>query len=129
MRVLSADEVVYIHSRVIAQSGGSHGLRDRAALESSVSQPLQSFDNNELYPSTIDKAAALAFFLASNHPFVDGNKRVAHAALAVTLRMNGYRLIAPIDEQERIMLRLASGELTRAELTEWVNTHALAAGA
>lgn len=129
MRALSADDVIYIHSRIIAQSGGSYGLRDRAALESSVSQPLQSFAGNELYPGTLDKAAALAFFLASNHPFIDGNKRVAHAALAVTLRLNGYRLVVPVNEQERIMMRLASGALTRAEFTEWVNAHALVAGA
>lgn len=98
-----------------------------AALESSVSQPLQSFGGDELYPGTLEKAAALAFFLASNHPFIDGNKRVAHAALAVTLRLNGYRLSAPVDEQERIMLRLASGELTRAEFSEWVNARTSAA--
>lgn len=129
MRTLSADDIVYIHASVIAQSGGSGGLRDRGALESSVSQPLQSFDGDELYPTILNKAAALAFFLASNHPFVDGNKRVAHAALAITLRLNGYRLSATVNEQERILLRLASGELTRAEFSEWVNAHVLAAGA
>jgi death-on-curing protein len=109
LRALSTDDVIYIHSRIIAQSGGSYGLRDRGALESSVSQPLQSFDGSELYPDTLAKAAALAFFLSSNHPFIDGNKRVAHAALAVTLRLNAYRLSASVDEQEHITLRLASG--------------------
>ncbi len=94
-----------------------------------MSQPLQSFGGNDLYAEIVDKAAALAFFLASNHPFVDGNKRVAHAALAVTLRLNGYVLVAPIDEQERITLSLASGELTRAQFSEWVNAHVAAAGA
>jgi death-on-curing protein len=129
LRTLSADDVVYIHARVISQSGGSDGLRDRGSLESSVSQPFQSFGGNELYPTLLDKAAALAFFLASNHPFVDGNKRVAHAALAVMLRLNGYRVYASVNEQEQIMLRLASGKLTRVEFSEWVNAHVLAAGA
>lgn len=129
MRVLSVDDVIYIHARLIAQSGGSQGLRDRGALESSVAQPLQSFGGNELYPDVIDKAAALGFFLASNHPFVDGNKRAAHAALVVTLRLNGYRLLAPVDEQEQIMLRLASGELSRPEFAEWVSLRTTAAGA
>ena len=104
-------------------------MRDRGALDSSVSRPLQSFDGSELYPDILDKAAALAFFLVSNHPFVDGNKRVAHAALAVTLRLNGYRLLAPVEEQEHIMLRLASGELTRADFAEWVKARTLAVGA
>jgi death-on-curing protein len=123
------DDVIYIHAQVVAQSGGSYGLRDRGALESSVAQPMQSFDGIELYPDIPAKSAALGFFLVSNHPFVDGNKRVAHAALAVTLRLNGYLLSASVDEQERIMLRVASGELTRAEFEEWVQIHALRPGA
>ena len=129
MRTLSADDVIYIHARVIAQSGGSYGLRDRGALESSVAQPLQSFGGHELYPDVVGKAAALGFFIASNHPFVDGNKRVAHAAVVVTLRLNGYRLAASLDVQEQMMLRLASGELTRDEFSEWVSLHTSAAGA
>jgi death-on-curing protein len=129
LRALSADDVIYIHARLIAQSGGSHGLRDRGAVESSVAQPLQSFGGNELYPEVIDKAAALGFFLASNHPFVDGNKRVAHAALVVTLRLNGYHLRAPVDEQEQLMLRLASGAMSGAEFGEWVSRHTIAADA
>ena len=118
-----------IHSRVIAQSGGSYGLRDRGGLESSVAQPMQSFDGVDLYPDAPTKAAALAFFLVSNHPFVDGNKRVAHAALAVTLRLNGFLLVASVDEQERIMLRAASGELTRPDFAEWVQAHVVKPGA
>lgn len=123
MRSLSVDEVLYIHSRIIAASGGSSGVRDRGALESCVAQPLQSFDGTELYPDTVTKAGALAFFLSSNHPFIDGNKRIAHAALAVTLRLNGFSLVASVDEQEEVMLRLASGELSRVVFTEWVQAH------
>ena len=129
MRSLSVDDVLYIHRRVVAQSGGSHGLRDRGALESSVAQPFQSYGGVELYPTIVEKASALAFFLASNHPFVDGNKRVAHAALAVCLRLNGFVLRASVDEQEAVMLRLASGEMRREELAEWVQAHAFPAGA
>jgi death on curing protein len=90
---------------------------------------MQSFDGIDLYPDIPAKASALGFFLVSNHPFVDGNKRVAHAALAVTLRLNGYLLVASVAEQERIMLRVASGELTRAEFEEWVQMRALRPGA
>ncbi|HKR63689.1 MAG TPA: type II toxin-antitoxin system death-on-curing family toxin [Thermoanaerobaculia bacterium] len=125
MRALSAADILYIHARVIEQSGGSMGLRDAGALESSVAQPMQSFDGVELYGDVPSKAAALAFFLASNHPFVDGNKRVAHAAMVVTLRLNGYSLAASIDDQETIMLQLASGALDRESFHEWVRTHTL----
>ena len=129
MRSLSVDDIIYIHSQVIAESGGSSGLRDLGALESSVAQPWQSFHGVDLYPHLVAKAAALGFFLASNHPFVDGNKRVAHAALVVTLRMNGYYLVAAIDEQEEIMLQLASGKLTREPFEEWVRNRVLRPGA
>ncbi|HKO56777.1 MAG TPA: type II toxin-antitoxin system death-on-curing family toxin [Thermoanaerobaculia bacterium] len=129
MRSLSVEDVLYVHAQVIAQSGGSYGLRDLGALESSVAQPMQSFGGVDFYPDIPAKAAALGFFLVSNHPFVDGNKRVGHAALAVTLRLNGYLLAASVDEQEKIMLRVASGELTRAEFEEWVQTRASRPGA
>ena len=92
MRYLSIEEVVELHRRIILQSGGGVGLRDRRALEAAVSQPFQTFGGEDLYEGAIAKAAALGFFLASNHPFVDGNKRIAHAALEVTLILNGMNL-------------------------------------
>jgi death-on-curing protein len=129
VRYLSEAEVVEIHRRVVEQSGGLLGIRDRGALDSSVTQPTQSFAGEELYVGPVTKPAALSFFLARNHPFVDGNKRVAHAALEVTLVLNGYELRATVDEQERIMLQLASGDLTRVEFSEWVERHTHRAGA
>ena len=123
MRYLSIEEVVELHRRIILQSGGGVGLRDRGALEAAVSQPFQTFGGEDLYKGVIAKAAALAFFLASNHPFVDGNKRIAHAALEVTLILNGFELEAPVEAQESVMLRLASGEFTREQFTLWVSAH------
>jgi death-on-curing protein len=121
--VLTIEQVLELHSRVLEQSGGAEGVRDHAALESSVAQLRQSFDGRDLYPSLIAKAAALAFFLVRNHPFVDGNKRVAHAALEVTLVLNGFEIQAAIEEQEQIMLSLAAGNLSREELAKWVEQH------
>ena len=123
MRYLSIEEVVELHRRIILQSGGGVGLRDRGALEAAVSQPFQTFGGEDLYEGVIAKAAAFGFFLASNHPFVDGNKRIAHAALEVTLILNGYELEAPVEAQESVMLRLASGEFTREQFTLWVSAH------
>jgi death-on-curing protein len=79
-----------------------------------------TFDKKELYPTLAEKAAALTFSLAMNHPFVDGNKRVAHAAMEVFLFLNGYEINATVDEQEELFLNLASGKLTRGELSEWI---------
>jgi death-on-curing protein len=94
MRYLSLVEVLELHEAVVASSGGSHGIRDIKALESSVSQPRLTFDNSDLYPDIVSKAASLCFSLVMNHPFVDGNKRVGHAAMETFLILNGYEINA-----------------------------------
>jgi death-on-curing protein len=114
---------------VIERSGGSPGIRDHAGLESAVAQPRQAFAGADLYVGAAAKAAALGFFITANHAFVDGNKRVAHAAMEVMLLLNGFELDADIDEQERAMLRLAAGECSRDEFTEWVELHVRRSGA
>ena len=123
MRYLSVTEVLDLHQRLIQQSGGSEGLRDRGALVSAVRQPQMEFGGEELYSSTAEKAAALGFALIQNHPFVDGNKRTGHASMEVFLRLNGREIIAPVDEQERLILDVAEGTAGRGELTEWLSAH------
>ena len=97
-----------------------------AALESALAQPHMTFAGNDLYPTVVEKAAALGFSLVSNHPFVDGNKRIGHAAMEVFLFLNGYEIDAPIDEQERVILQLAAGDLDRREFTDWLRTRMVA---
>ena len=123
MRYLSLQEVISLHSLLISQSGGSSGLRDRGALESAVAQPEASFGGEDLYPSLASKAAALGHSLIQNHPFVDGNKRVGHAAMEVFLLLNGYEIDASVDEQETIIIDVASGKRSRNELSEWLSKH------
>lgn len=123
MRYLSLQEVISLHSLLIAQSGGSSGLRDRGALESAVAQPEASFGGEELYPDLASKAASLGHSLIQNHPFVDGNKRAGHAAMEVFLLLNGYEIDASVDEQETIMFNVASGKVSRIELSNWVRKH------
>ncbi len=126
-RYLSLREILTLHERIAAGSGGGVGVRDLGLLESAIAQPRQSFDGADLHPSIIDKAAALGFSLISNHPFVDGNKRVGHAALEVFLMLNGYELNASVDEQERVILAVAAGRLTREEFARWVADHVIEA--
>jgi len=123
MRYLSLSEVLELHHGIISSSGGSRGIRDIKALESSINQPLLTFDQKDLYPDIVTKAAAICFFLVMNHPFVDGYKRVGHAAMETFLVLNGYEIIANVDDQEKVMLELASGELTREKSTAWLNKH------
>ena len=125
MRYLTLGEVVALHRRLIASSGGASGIRDLGGLESAVAQPRASFGGADLYPAVIEKAVALGFSLVMGHPFVDGNKRAGHAAMETFLVLNGYELSAPLDEQERVMLDLAAGDLSRDEFLAWVRSRAV----
>ena len=125
MRYLTLSEVLVLHQRLIAQSGGAEGVRQLGGIESAVAQPQMSFDGEELYPAIEDKATALCFSLVMNHPFVDGNKRIGHAAMETFLVLNGYELTANVDDTEKTILNLAAGEVTRDELLAWVKSHVI----
>ena len=123
MRYLTLGEVLALHRRILAESGGRPGLRDLGAIASALTQPKVSVGGEDAYPSLMDKAAALGYSLIRNHGFIDGNKRIAHAAMEVFLVMNGMELRASVDDQERFMLALATGEVSREALAEWLRAH------
>jgi death-on-curing protein len=123
MRYLSIAEVLDLHQRLLADTGGATGVRDLGALESAVSQPYAAFGGQHLYPDLVAKAAALGYSLVMNHAFVDGNKRVGHAAMETFLLLNGHEIQCGTDEQERVILQLAAGDLSRNAFTEWVRRH------
>lgn len=123
MRTLSLDEVLELHTRLINQSGGSDGLRDRGLLESALAQPFQTFGGLDLHSSIVAKAAALGFHLVSNHAFIDGNKRIGHAAMELFLVLNGFEIDASTDEQEAMIMKVAAGQLDREPFTEWLVSH------
>lgn len=120
MRYLTFAEVLFIHEHILAQTGGHAGIRDLSALESALAQPKASAGGTDAYPSIEEKAAALCFSLCSNHPFMDGNKRVAHAAMETFLVLNGREIQASVEEQEQLMLAVAGGQASREELLEWL---------
>jgi death-on-curing protein len=82
-----------------------------------------TFGGQDLYPSLPEKAATMGFSLVCNHPFVDGNKRLGHAAMETILVLNGLELAASADDQEHIIMRLAAGSLRREDFTAWVELH------
>jgi death on curing protein len=123
MRHLRLDEVLELHRRVIAQSGGGSSVRDLKALDSALAQPCMTFDGKGHYPTLPEKAAEVGFSLVMNHPFVDGNRRMGHAAMETFLLLSGYEITRSTDEQERIILDLAAGNLGRDELVAWVRAH------
>ena len=120
---LSQEQILTLHEMIIDETGGSHGLRDQGALDSALSQPLMTFGGQDLYPALAEKAAAMGFSLIANHPFVDGNKRIGIGAMILFLRANGQDISADVDEQERVVLAVAAGEMEREAWTQWVQTH------
>ena len=123
MRYLTVSELIELYRQVMEASGGTVGILSLESLESAVGQPRVTFDGKDLYPTIIEKAAALGFSLVMNHAFVDGNKRVGHYAMETFLVINGYELDSSVDEQESIILQLASGKLSREAFTDWIREH------
>ncbi|HMO58248.1 MAG TPA: type II toxin-antitoxin system death-on-curing family toxin [Roseiflexaceae bacterium] len=123
IRILTLSEVLLIYQRVMEQSGGFAGVRDMGLVESAVAQPRMTFGGEELYPTLVDKAAAIGYAIIQNHPFIDGNKRTGHAVMETFLVLNGYEIAATVDEQEAIVLDVAAGSMQREELSEWLGNH------
>jgi death on curing protein len=123
VRYVSLGEILDLYSRMMAQTGGAPGVRDLSALESALAQPRMTFGDADLYSTIEEKAAALGFSLIANHPFVDGNKRIGHAALEVFLLLNGYELDATVDDAEQIIIGIAAGANSRDDLLRWVRKH------
>jgi death-on-curing protein len=116
-------EVIAVHARLIAKFGGSLGIRDRGALESALARPRSGY-----YTDIIQEAAALWESLSQNHPFVDGNKRVAVTTMAAFLSVNGYRLEFEDNEAFSFLVGLyEAGTLRFKELEIWLRQHAVLA--
>lgn len=120
---ISAEDVILIHSRVIEGSGGLDGLRDRDGLEAAISAPMQTFDEKELYPTDLEKIARLGFGLASNHAFVDGNKRIGAMMTQLLLKWNGYDLTLRSGELADIFIAIADGTAKEKDLLDWIHRH------
>lgn len=122
-RYLTLPEVMDIHRWSLQAFGGLDGVRDSGLLESALAVPQMTFGGVELHTTLIEKAAALAFSLVMNHAFMDGNKRVGFWAMDTFLRLNGQCVICGAEEGEAMCLSLASGSMTKEQLTEWLTSH------
>jgi death-on-curing protein len=123
IRYLTPEQVLFLHSRLVAETGGAHGVRDLGMLLSALGRPQVTFEDSELYPDLFTKTAALMDSLVRNHPFVDGNKRTAITAAGIFLRINGYELIVENSEMIRFTLACAQSQLSVETITEWFKQH------
>jgi death-on-curing protein len=124
MNYLTAEQVLFIHSRIIAETGGAHGLRDLGLLLAAVGRPQATFDERDLYPDLFAKAAALLQSLIGNHAFIDGNKRTAITAAGLFLHINGYQLTANNNELAAFTLHCARGLASFDQMSDWLRRNA-----
>lgn len=123
---LDLDEVLALHEDQIRRYGGMPGLRDLGLLSSAVAMPAATFEGEHLHEDLFAMAAAYLFHLAKNHPFVDGNKRIALAASLAFLWINGQRVEAQEDDLVDLVLGVADGSVSKAEIAVFLSRHAVA---
>lgn len=123
MKVLNKRLILQLHAALIAESGGSDGIRDESLLDSAINAPFQTFFGRDLYPTVIVKAVRLGFGLIQNHPFLDGNKRIGTHAMLVLLDINNVSLSYEDEDLIATIISVASGNLEADGLLEWVQRH------
>jgi death-on-curing protein len=118
--MIDITEVEKIHDILIENFGGAKGIRDRGVLESAINRPYQTFDGQELYPSPIDKAAAIFESLISNHPFIDGNKRTAYVIMRLVLKESKMDIDLTQDQKFDFVIKAAKGEFNYDQIRTWI---------
>ena len=117
------EQVVKLHSSLIEQTGGIDGVRDKNLLDSALKVPFQTFEGNNLYPDILDKASQLCYSLITNHPFVDGNKRIGVHLTLLSLKLNTIELDYSQQELIDFGFRVASGKMSKNDIKEWIIEH------
>ncbi|MEK7479283.1 MAG: type II toxin-antitoxin system death-on-curing family toxin [Patescibacteria group bacterium] len=124
MTYLSEAQLLLIHSVVIEETGGLHGVRDHNAIHGIVAAPKQNVFGKEIYPTVFQKAAAYARNTILNHPFLDGNKRTGMSAAFVFMENNGFVSTSKEGEIERFALKLIQEKLDVETIAKWLEDHA-----
>ncbi|HOR89381.1 MAG TPA: type II toxin-antitoxin system death-on-curing family toxin [Clostridia bacterium] len=117
---LSKEQVILLHNQLIKETGGMPGVLDEGLLESVLEAPFMSFGGLELFPSILQKAARLCYGVIMNHPFVDGNKRIAAHVMLIFLSLNKIELKYTQDELVQVILEIAKGNLNASDLFKWL---------
>jgi death on curing protein len=118
--MISREEAVAVHDILLKRFGGREGIRDEGLLDSAINRPFQTFDGNELYPSSIDKAAAIFESIITNHPFIDGNKRTAYVLMRLFLKESDLDLVSDEDDKYDFVIMAASGKLSFDDVRDWI---------
>lgn len=120
---LKIKNVIIFHEKIIKETGGSEGIRDRGLIESALNRPFMTYDGKDLYPSIIEKISVIGHSLISNHGFVDGNKRIGVAAMVIMLKMNNVKVCYTQQELINLGLRTAEGYMKEKDILNWIKEH------
>ena len=121
--MISYEDVLNIHEFLIYKFGGIHGIRDESLLQSALLRPFQTFDQVDLYKSHVEKAAALIESVVTNHPFIDGNKRIGYVLMRLYLMENNLDISANHNEKYEFVISIASGIRSYDQIAEWIQSH------
>ena len=119
----AVETILAVHAELINKIGGLSGIRDENLLDMSVNSPFQTFAGIDLYPTLLDKAAHLTFYLIKNHPFLDGNKRIGVTAMIIFLKSNTLEIDCTNEELAELGIGLADGSYDEAYVKEWIQSH------
>ena len=117
------DIILFFHEQLVKIYGGSSGIRDENLLDSALEQPKATYQGEYLHDSLLKMAAAYGYHLCNNHPFIDGNKRIAFVAMDTFLQKNNLEITASEKETYKMMIQVASGKLSKEELTLWLENN------
>lgn len=123
--MISVAQAEQIHNVLIEKFGGLTGIRDLPGLEAALARPYATFDQHELYPLAVDKAAAVFESLVINHPFMDGNKRISYVLMRLILLENGFDITANQDEKYEMVIAASKGEIRFDEIRKWIGSKML----
>jgi death-on-curing protein len=118
--MIDVKDAIRIHEVLIDRFGGSQGIRDITLLESALSRPFQTFDKKDLYPTPIEKAAALIESILINHPFIDGNKRLGYVLMRLLLLDYGFDISASQNEKFDFVITIAKGDYHNNDIIDWI---------
>jgi death on curing protein len=118
--MIKQEDVLKIHKLLIDRFGGSHGVRDVSSLNSAINRPFATFDNQELYPEPVDKAAAILESIVTNHPFIDGNKRIGYVLARLLLLKSGLDIKTTQEEKYEMVIAVSKGEWKFEQIKDWM---------
>ncbi len=123
IKFIPKDIILFFHEQLIKIYGGSSSIRDENLLESALEQPKVTYQGEYLHDSLLKMAAAYGYHLCNNHPFIDGNKRIAFVAMDTFLQKNDLEITAFEKEAYKMMIQVSSGQLSKKELTLWLENN------